>query len=261
MSTSWRGQKGDEGKTKWLDKSKQTELLQHFFKQLGGGGPMGAMLAASQGGGLDLELEPDEEDKPAITGADFTEDQEEEEPEAEGKPQRPQYQPEEPVTPEETPRGSKSHMYSGSSQFVKGMIARGWTPEEAAGVAGNVHVESGFKPYIKSSVPGEHSYGFLQWNKERLRGLQNMAAIQGRDWQDPEVQMDYIQAERSGDSIKFGGGDERNSYYKAFAQGGTPAEIAERFGRFVERPLRLADTVETRRKMAEMYLPTKIRVS
>jgi hypothetical protein len=148
--------------------------------------------------------------------------------------------------------------YPGAPAFVEGMIKRGWTPEEAAGAAGNVHVESGFRPEIKSSVPGENSYGFLQWNKERLRGLKNMAAATSRDWTDPDVQMDYIHAERTGESVKYGGADERTAYKRALAGGGTAAEIAERFGRFVERPADLSQSVRTRRQMAEMYMPTKI---
>jgi hypothetical protein len=136
---------------------------------------------------------------------------------------------------------------------MEGMMRRGWTPEEAAGAAGNVHVESGFHPGIKSSVPNESSFGFLQWNNQRLRGLQTMAEASGRDWQDPEVQMDWIQMERNGESVKFGGSDERHFYNKAFSGGGTPEEIAERFGQYVERPRRLADTVEIRKAAAAKY--------
>jgi LysM repeat protein len=137
--------------------------------------------------------------------------------------------------------------------FVEGMMRRGWTIEEAAGAAGNAHVESGFRPGIKSSVPNEQSFGFLQWNGKRLRGLKNMAAQTGRDWQDPEVQMDWINMERNGDSVKFGGDNESRMYQKAFAGGGSPEEIAERFGQYVERPLKLADTVDIRRAAAAKY--------
>ena len=143
--------------------------------------------------------------------------------------------------------------YEAGSAFVEGMMRRGWTPQEAAGTAGNVHVESGFQPGIKSSVPNENSYGFLQWNKERLAGLKMMAEQTQRDWTDPEVQMDYIHAERTGDSVKYGGSDERAMYRRAFEGGGTPEEIAERFGRFVERPRRLADSLATRQAAAAKY--------
>jgi hypothetical protein len=133
------------------------------------------------------------------------------------------------------------------------MVKRGWSPHEAAGAAGNVHVESGFRPAIKSSVPGEQSYGFLQWNQDRLQGLKNMAAATHRDWRDPEAQMDWIHMERTGESVKYGGGDERAAYARAFAGGGSPAAIAERFGRFVERPRDLSQSVGLRRRAAEQY--------
>src|SRR4029077_5589671 len=143
--------------------------------------------------------------------------------------------------------------YTGGKAFVEGMVKRGWTPAEAAGAAGNVHVESGFRPGIKSSAPGENSFGFLPWNHERLAGLQNYAAKSGKDWQDPETQMDYIHMERTGDSVKFGGSDERTAYKRALAGGGSPADIAARFGRYVERPKDLSQSVKIRQAAAEQY--------
>jgi hypothetical protein len=50
--------------------------------------------------------------------------------------------------------GQKLDMLAPGVDFVQGMVRRGWTPNEAAGAAGNVHVESGFRPYIKSAAPG-----------------------------------------------------------------------------------------------------------
>ena len=171
------------------------------------------------------------------------------------------YTPAGPTTGEETsapvPKAkvgkTKAGAYSGGEAFVRGMIKRGWTPEEAAGVAGNVHVESGFRSEIKSSAPTEQSYGFLQWNKERLQGLKNMAASKGLDWRDPETQMDWIHMERTGESTKYGGGDERTAYKKALSGGGSPAQIAERFGRYVERPKDLSQSVEQRKAAAIEY--------
>jgi hypothetical protein len=152
-----------------------------------------------------------------------------------------------------TPTTGGPPVYASGKPFVEGMVKRGWTPQEAAGAAGNVHVESGFRPAIRSSVPGEQSYGFLQWNQERLQGLKNMAAATNRDWHDPEAQMDWIHMERTGESVKYGGGDERSAYARAFTGGGSPALIAERFGRFVERPRDLNQSVAIRRQAAEQY--------
>jgi hypothetical protein len=101
----------------------------------------------------------------------------------------------------------------------------------------------------------------LQWNKERLQGLKNMAAAKKLDWRDPEAQMDWIHMERTGESVKYGGGDERAAYKKAFAGGGDPATIAERFGKYVERPKDLSQSVAQRRGAATQYatLVSKLR--
>jgi len=167
------------------------------------------------------------------------------------------YSPASPTTGEESaPRSKgkgKTETYAGGKALVEGMIKRGWTPEEAAGLAGNVHVESGFKPAVKSSVKEEQSYGFMQWNHERLQGLKNMAAAKGLDWRDPEAQMDWIHMERTGESMKYGGTDERSAYKKAFAGGGSAADIASRFGRYVERPKDLSQSVNERMSAATQY--------
>jgi len=143
--------------------------------------------------------------------------------------------------------------YPEGRDLVAGLIKRGWTPSEAAAAAGNIHVESGFHPGIHSSVTGENSYGLMQWNGDRLAGLQRFALAFGRDWKDPEVQMDYMDLERKGGSVAFGGTDERGAYKRAFGRGGTPGDLAARFGQYVERPLALADTVDERRAAAELY--------
>jgi hypothetical protein len=167
------------------------------------------------------------------------------------------YSPAEPTTGEESknrlPSPKDVKGYPGAEAFVKGMIARGWTPAEAAGAAGNVHVESGFKPGVKSSVPGEQSFGFLQWNKDRLQGLKNYAASKGIDWQSPEAQMDWINLERTGGSVKYGGTNESAAYKKALAAGGSPEQIAARFGQFVERPKDLSQSVRERMGAAVQY--------
>ena len=168
------------------------------------------------------------------------------------------YSPAEPTTGVESkgrlPAAAKDVKgYAGAEAFVKGMIKRGWTPSEAAGAAGNVHVESGFKPGVKSSVPGEQSFGFLQWNKDRLQGLKNYAASKGMDRQSPEAQMDWINLERTGGSVKYGGTDESGAYKKALSAGGTPEQIAARFGQYVERPKDLSQSVRERMGAAMQY--------
>ena len=151
-------------------------------------------------------------------------------------------------------KAGKTPEYSGAEAFVQGLVKRGWTPEEAAGAAGNAHVESGFKSGVKSSAPGEQSFGFLQWNSKRLQGLKNYAASKGMDWQDPEAQLDWIHLERTGGSTKYGGPDESAAYKKALAGGGSPQDIAARFGKYVERPKDLSQSVNQRMSAASSYL-------
>jgi len=137
--------------------------------------------------------------------------------------------------------------------FVQGMVNRGWTPEESAAAAGNVHIESAFIP--GNVAPGGDS-GLIQWAGPRLAGLQSYASATGRSWKDPEAQMDWLDMERSGESTKWGGSDERDNFRKAFAAGGTPQEMARGFGQFVERPRDLSATVDQRMAAAGLYAPT-----
>ena len=171
-----------------------------------------------------------------------------------------------PVAAPDQPLVDKTSFLNSRSKLLQ--MSRNWKPglpswkacyvgvglvEEAAAAAGNAHVESGFQPGIKSSVPSENSYGFLQWNQKRLTGLQNMAAQTQRDWTDPEVQMDWINMERTGKSVDYGGEDETRMYARAFEGGGSPEDMAERFGQFVERPKKLSDTAHIRRAAAAKY--------
>jgi len=133
--------------------------------------------------------------------------------------------------------------------FVQGLVNRGWSVPEASAAAGNAHVESGFRPGI---VAPNGDTGLLQWNGARLAGMQRYAAATGRDWRDPEAQLDWIALERSGGSRQFGV-DERGGYHKAFAGGGTPADMAATFGHYVERPADLSATVGQRSAMATAY--------
>jgi len=129
------------------------------------------------------------------------------------------------------------------------MVNRGWSVPEASAAAGNVHVESGFRPGI---VAPNGDTGLLQWNGGRLSGMQRYAAATGRDWRDPEAQMDWIAMERSGDSRRWGV-DERGGYRRAFAGGGAPGDMAATFGQYVERPKDLSATVGQRSAMAVAY--------
>jgi Phage tail lysozyme len=139
--------------------------------------------------------------------------------------------------------------------FMQGMVQRGWSPQEAAAAAGNVQVESVFRPGIQELKPlaGRGGYGLIQWTGPRRRALERYAATTGRNIADPHVQMDWLAMERSGESTRYGGPDERASFQRAFARGGSPEDIAHRFGRFVERPANLGATAAKRRAAAARY--------
>lgn len=77
-------------------------------------------------------------------------------------------------------------------------VANGFTPVQAAGIVGNLMVESGvgLSTTVKSAG-SEQSYGIAQWNSaaaagNRLGLLKEFASDLGRDWTELEVQLRYI---------------------------------------------------------------------
>ena len=81
----------------------------------------------------------------------------------------------------------------GPNQFIKGMMDRGWSKEAASMMAGNVSEESGFNTGTVGDAGT--SFGLAQWHNERARSLKNYAQSQGKDWRDPNVQMDFLDRE------------------------------------------------------------------
>jgi hypothetical protein len=83
------------------------------------------------------------------------------------------------------------------ADFISGMVARGWSPEAAAAMAGNVKGESDFDPSGATGDAGT-AHGLVQWRGERFTALKKFAAESGRDWRDKEVQMDFLNKEYRG---------------------------------------------------------------
>jgi len=80
-------------------------------------------------------------------------------------------------------------------------ISRGFTPQQAAGIVGNLIQESGvnLSTTIKSAGT-ERSYGIAQWNSAKAAGnrlglLKEYASDLGRPWTDLEVQLMFIMYE------------------------------------------------------------------
>lgn len=88
--------------------------------------------------------------------------------------------------------------------LVQGFIARGYSPVQAAALAGHVQQESGGDSTNVNQQEGAH--GLLQWRLDRWDGLQNFAKAQGKSPLDPEVQMDFVGHEMHGPEAKAGAG-------------------------------------------------------
>lgn len=72
--------------------------------------------------------------------------------------------------------------------------SRGYTKEQAAGIVGNLIAESNLRP---SGAVGDNgtAFGIAQWRGERLTRLKRYAASQGKDWQDFETQLSFVDVE------------------------------------------------------------------
>lgn len=85
-------------------------------------------------------------------------------------------------------------------EVVRGLMARGYSPAQAAALAGHIGQESGFNPAAVN--PQEDAHGLLQFRGSRWQGLQDFAKSQGKEPTDPSVQMDYIGREMAGTEAK-----------------------------------------------------------
>ncbi|WP_067721975.1 phage tail tip lysozyme [Nocardia yamanashiensis] len=72
----------------------------------------------------------------------------------------------------------------------------GFTPAQAAGILGNMQVESGFDTGAYN--PNEGAIGLCQWEGGRRHMLEQFAAAQGKPVTDWQVQVDYMMSELQG---------------------------------------------------------------
>lgn len=72
--------------------------------------------------------------------------------------------------------------------------SRGYTKAQAAGIVGNLIAESNLRP---SGAVGDNgtAFGIAQWRGERLTRLKRFANANGRDWQDYETQLAFVDSE------------------------------------------------------------------
>ncbi|WP_433597703.1 phage tail tip lysozyme [Nocardia sp. CA-135953] len=76
------------------------------------------------------------------------------------------------------------------------LISKGFTPAQAAGILGNMQVESGFDTGAYN--PGEGAIGLCQWEGGRRANLEAFAASQGRSVTDWQTQVDFMIHELKG---------------------------------------------------------------
>lgn len=75
------------------------------------------------------------------------------------------------------------------------LLELGYSPNQVAGIIGNLQQESGRG--LNPNVVGDKgtAYGIAQWRGPRFEGLQSFAQQRGIDWRDPALQADYIHHE------------------------------------------------------------------
>lgn len=87
-------------------------------------------------------------------------------------------------------------------QIVRGLMERGYSPHQAAALAGHMLQESGGNPAAVN--PQEGANGLMQWRLDRWDALQNFAKERGKSPNDPDVQLDFVGKELAGSEKKAG---------------------------------------------------------
>jgi len=83
-----------------------------------------------------------------------------------------------------------------ANQIYQYLISLGFTPAQAAGILGNMQVESGFNTGAYNQ--GEGAIGLCQWEGGRRTALEQFAASQGKPASDWKVQVDFMMKELQG---------------------------------------------------------------
>lgn len=86
--------------------------------------------------------------------------------------------------------------------MVRGLMARGYPPHQAAALAGHFLQESGGNPSALNKDEG--AFGLSQWRLDRRTNLEAFAKAQGKDPSDPNVQLDFVGHEMNGPEKKSG---------------------------------------------------------
>lgn len=76
-------------------------------------------------------------------------------------------------------------------QIMDYFVEKGLTPEQSAGIVGNMQRESGLNPGIQEYGSGI-GFGLVQWSFDRRNQLEDFAAGRGRPVSDMTTQLDFI---------------------------------------------------------------------
>lgn len=85
--------------------------------------------------------------------------------------------------------------FSPSDAFAY-LTSHGYSPVQAAAIAGNIQQESGGNPVALNR--GEGAYGLIQWRLDRRKALEDFANSRGTTAADPYTQLDFIGHEMRG---------------------------------------------------------------
>jgi hypothetical protein len=125
--------------------------------------------------------------------------------------------------------GQKTPLEEGEIASAKkvydGLVKRGFDPETAAAITGNIAAESSFNTGNVNPTSG--AFGLMQWLGTRLDNLIKFASSKGKPVADLDTQLDFIMSEAKG--------SEKSNYQKVQNAKGI-ASKTEVFAREVERP-------------------------
>ena len=96
-------------------------------------------------------------------------------------------------TPIQNKDYKKDYNKGNTLYIMNRLIDKGFSPHAAAGIAGNLIIESGMNPsiYNKYDVNGV-SGGIAQWHKGNFIKLQNYAKSRNKSWKDLDTQIDFL---------------------------------------------------------------------
>jgi len=120
-------------------------------------------------------------------------------------------------------------MNQGSYYAYNYYLQKGYSPQAAAGIAGNLHAESNFNP----GATGDNgtAYGAAQWRGSRLDGLKNYASSNNLDYRNLDTQLGYVDHE-----MRTGSDAGAARAYQQLQNAQTPGQAAQAFMQHYERP-------------------------